>query len=158
MPQAVLELDYDVCPKCDQDISHLMVPKCHVSRCKGRMDEVIDLNKIIRMILLTSNPSKFAPEPHHFNSRVECSFRDFLSGLGFDVVHPYTVDGRRTDGYLPGINMVIEVDGCYWHGCKDCGFDNPSKQEADRQKDEHYSNHGYRVLRIWEHDVLKLLA
>lgn len=52
-------------------------------------------------------------------------------------------DGRkkRVDIYLPEINTVIEVDGCYWH----CGT-----QQKDIADTKGLTDAGYRVVRIRE--------
>ena len=56
--------------------------------------------------------------------------------------------------FLVGAKLVIYVDGCYFHGCKQCGFpglkDNATKDPlitAELQR------MGYTVLRIWEHEL-----
>jgi DNA mismatch endonuclease (patch repair protein) len=63
--------------------------------------------------------------------------------------HPY-------DFVLHDKKVVIEIDGCFWHSCPLHG----PKQKwnsgflRDAKADFHAFNQGYRVIRIWEHDVL----
>jgi len=52
-------------------------------------------------------------------------------------------------------NVCIFVDGCYWHGCKVCGFDNALKEEKDRKITEILMQKGMHVFRLWEHDVMR---
>lgn len=55
------------------------------------------------------------------------------------------------DFYLPQRNLVIEVDGCWWHGCVEhCPTSRkPDNFEARRQT---LSVLGYQAIRIWEHE------
>jgi len=69
----------------------------------------------------------------------------------------------RPDLLLPESNLVIFVNGCFWHGCPKC-FRAPNhnrrwwleKIEANRRRDVRVSRAlrrmGYSVVHIWEHD------
>lgn len=52
--------------------------------------------------------------------------------------------------------LAVEVDGCYWHACpqhcpdSEIGIRN---NRVDKDVDEKAEKCGWRVLRIWEHDV-----
>lgn len=48
-------------------------------------------------------------------------------------------------------NICIFADGCYWHGCEECGFGNG--KERDKAVTETLQKQGYVVLRFWEHDI-----
>jgi very-short-patch-repair endonuclease len=39
------------------------------------------------------------------------------------------------DFYIASENRVIEVNGCYWHGCEQCGFDAPEHLEKKMLND-----------------------
>jgi len=53
------------------------------------------------------------------DTKPELEFKSILDKLQINYIHPYTVDlGKRhasIDFYLPDYNMLIEVDGEYWH-------------------------------------------
>lgn len=57
------------------------------------------------------------------------------------------------DFYLPQQNLVIEVDGCWWHGCLDCY---PSSQYLDKftERCRKLEFLGYSSIRIWEHELV----
>ena len=63
--------------------------------------------------------------------------------------HPY-------DFFLPDFNLLIELDGCYWHPCQVCypSFSDVQKEaiENDLRNTQIALNSGYQLLRIWEHD------
>ncbi len=64
--------------------------------------------------------------------------------------HPY-------DFVLPDIRTVIEVDGCYFHGCplhESLDRKTVAKWIRDTEIDFYAIGQGYRVIRLWEHDVL----
>jgi len=67
---------------------------------------------------------------------------------------------------LPGVKLVIFVDGCFWHGCPahyqepDDGRDYWRRKlclntERDRRVDAQLRLLGWQVHRVWEHDLLK---
>ena len=55
-------------------------------------------------------------------------------------------------------NTCIFLDGCYWHGCHECfGFN--TRRSVQWYKDfrikQQLELEGYRVIRVWEHDIDK---
>ena len=61
-----------------------------------------------------------------------------------------------------GHPIALFIDGCYWHGCKCIDwtkveyylFERMIEQKVyDRVINEKLTKQGYRVVRIWEHDV-----
>lgn len=73
-------------------------------------------------------------------------------------------DGLRTRGDIVwrGLNLVVFVDGCFWHGCPQHAT-RPSANAAwwaakldaniarDRRTDAALRARGWTVLRFWEH-------
>ena len=64
--------------------------------------------------------------------------------------------------------VAVFVDGCFWHGCPDCYKKPVSNSEfwekkvetntkRDRAVDEALQKEGWRVERIWEHDIREKL-
>jgi DNA mismatch endonuclease (patch repair protein) len=77
-------------------------------------------------------------------------------------MHPRQ-DGSPDAIVLP--NLLIFVDGCFWHSCPKCGTTPKSRQEywipkleRTRVRDRKYTRklrrQGWRVLRVWEHAFL----
>ena len=63
-------------------------------------------------------------------------------------------------GYCPdflninGQKALIELFGCYWHGCSLCGFkSHGNRREEDRQRLAIYSHLSFRTLVVWEHEL-----
>ncbi|WP_332452011.1 very short patch repair endonuclease [Burkholderia ubonensis] len=75
----------------------------------------------------------------------------------------------RPDVVFVTARIAVFVDGCFWHGCPLHGTRPVSNaifwaekirrnQQRDRQVDEKLSAAGWRVIRLWEHEVKKDLA
>jgi DNA mismatch endonuclease (patch repair protein) len=70
----------------------------------------------------------------------------------------------KPDFVFPKPHLAVFVDGCFWHGClRHCRIPNTrrhywvTKIEANKARDREVTRSlkksGWRVLRIWEHDV-----
>jgi len=97
-----------------------------------------------------------------FNTKPELKMKEVLKNLNRVYKPQQHVAGLRIDFLLEDLNLVIEVDGSYWHG-------NPAKyapdfinkalnmtaaelQEKDRQRDQALKAAGYRIIRFWDKD------
>jgi DNA (cytosine-5)-methyltransferase 1 len=71
------------------------------------------------------------------------------------------------DFVFPTERLILFVDGCFWHGCETCYREPKSNQEywklkveRNRKRDktvvQALTAQGWRVLRIWEHEVANL--
>ncbi len=70
----------------------------------------------------------------------------------------------RPDVVFPGQRLAVFVDGCFWHGCPE-HYTAPATNspfwrrkldenaERDRRVDRQLEEQGWRVLRLWEHEV-----
>jgi very-short-patch-repair endonuclease len=77
------------------------------------------------------------------------------SGLQF-FMREYPIGYYHVDEALPEIKLAIEVDGCYWHGCQECGL--PPRGDVlylDRSKSSYLAKHGWLLVRIKEHEILR---
>jgi DNA mismatch endonuclease (patch repair protein) len=70
----------------------------------------------------------------------------------------------RPDFVFPRFQTVVFVDGCYWHGCRKCRLGSKSNNEywgpkiegnakRDRRNTKELRALGWKVVRIWEHDL-----
>jgi DNA mismatch endonuclease (patch repair protein) len=85
-------------------------------------------------------------------------------GLRYRLGYPVPGMARRTiDIAFPGPRVAVFVDGCFWHMCPEHATwpkNNAewwrAKLEANSRRDvetsAHLTAHGWRVVRIWEHD------
>jgi DNA mismatch endonuclease, patch repair protein len=99
------------------------------------------------------------------NRSTERRFRALLvrAGIRGWQLHPKGMIGKP-DFVFQGRQVVIFVDGCFWHGCPQCGHvptvNKPywsakieRNQSRDREYDRRLQELGFRVLRIWEHEL-----
>lgn len=72
----------------------------------------------------------------------------------------------KPDFVFRKVRVAVFVDGCFWHGCpKHCNFpvgNRPfwmrklaANKARDRRVNRELSKLGWRVVRIWEHDLPK---
>lgn len=82
----------------------------------------------------------------------------------------FSGDGKlgNIEGKMPdfistdGKKLIIEVLGCYWHHCVECGFGlaqiQNGKMKWDTMKDQEerqniFTKNGYKSLFVWEHEI-----
>lgn len=70
----------------------------------------------------------------------------------------------RPDFIFPRLNLAVFVDGCFWHGCPKHGTSPKANasfwlakitgnKARDRRVNRLLRAEGWRVLRIWEHEL-----
>jgi len=102
------------------------------------------------------------------NTSPELRLRKECWALGLRYrLHP-ALPGRP-DLAFPKARLVVFIDGCFWHGCP-LHYQAPKSQsdfwagkrranaERDRRAEEALEANGWRVMRVWEHDLRNPLA
>jgi very-short-patch-repair endonuclease len=60
------------------------------------------------------------------------------------------------DFVAPSVQLIVQVDGCYYHECPWHGLGmNPKRRASDKRLDTYAKAQGWYVLRIWEHSIRK---
>lgn len=76
------------------------------------------------------------------------------------------IEGARADIVIEATHTAVFIDGCFWHGCPDHYVRPRSNAEfwankltenigRDRRQTLHLEAHGWRVVRLWEHEVFE---
>ncbi len=99
------------------------------------------------------------------NRSTEWRLRSALARAGIRgwILNVGDLPGRPDFGF-PAQRLAVFVDGCFWHGCPACRRIPSSNVEYWSQKIERNRNRdravrirlkksGWRVLRIWEHQL-----
>lgn len=116
-------------------------------------------NKLPKMAKPTKAKRK---HPKFGTSKLEIDFaKNFLDKLGVKYIWQFEAKEikRFYDYYLPKSNILIEIDGDYWHsyGLVRENMNPTQKKNAriDKDKDTWAALHGIPLVRIWEHDIRK---
>lgn len=98
--------------------------------------------------------------PKYGTSKLEDYFAEnFLNELGVKYIRQFEAKeiGRFYDFFCPDANVIIEVDGDYYHSYGLTYEEkNPMQkhnERVDKLKDEWALSNGIPILRIWEHDI-----
>jgi very-short-patch-repair endonuclease len=86
------------------------------------------------------------------DSKPEVITQNILTELNVDFIkHKYLdniIHKYQCDIFIPKYNIIIEVDGKYWHKY-------PEGREIDHIRTKEMQNAGYKVLRFWEGEINK---
>ena len=68
-----------------------------------------------------------------------------------------TKKDKEYDFYIPSLNLLIEVDGVYWHG-KNLNESQMNHMQIKHKKNDAYKNQlakslGYNLERFWEDEI-----
>jgi very-short-patch-repair endonuclease len=99
----------------------------------------------------------------NFKSKPEKKMKRILKSLGVEFTHQkYVRDIEHSywaDFYLPNENLIIEVDGIYYHANSKYYPDRENlherqkkKVELDKFRTKELKEKGYKVLRFWENE------
>lgn len=100
------------------------------------------------------------------DTSIEIKVKGFLEQLNIKFIQHYFIKDIRhsyqCDFFIPkqeriNKNIVLETDGCYWHGCKECNKELNSKQRSqiakDNKRNKELIGKGYKVFRLFEHEI-----
>jgi len=102
------------------------------------------------------------------DTKPELALRSALHAAGLRFRKDFRIDlGRvkpRPDIVFTRAKVAVFVDGCFWHGCprhrtqptRNSDYWAPKlarNVERDREHDAALADHGWRVIRIWEHET-----
>jgi DNA mismatch endonuclease Vsr len=99
------------------------------------------------------------------NRTTEARFRAMLvrAGISGWTMNTKSIKGRP-DFFFPRAAVAVFLDGCFWHGCPECGHipsvNRPfwkAKIERNKKRDAETDNNlcgmGLIPLRFWEHEL-----
>ena len=82
------------------------------------------------------------------NTKPELAVESQLKQMSVRFEKQKRIKSKQFDFYLPDYNMLIEVDGEYWHSL-------PKAVKNDKFKNNLAKNERYKLTRIWAEDVYK---
>jgi DNA mismatch endonuclease (patch repair protein) len=95
---------------------------------------------------------------------IEVKLRKDIWHRGFRYRKNHCIEGIKVDLVFVRYRLAVFVDGCFWHGCPNhytfprtrtefWGEKLRANVDRDRRQTVRLENAGWRVIRIWEHDV-----
>lgn len=98
------------------------------------------------------------------NKSTEQKFQKALVDAGITYFQVNAKLIGNPDIFFPSYNVVVFLDGCFWHGCPRCGHipkSNTSywrtKIERNKERDVHkrlaLREQGYEIIQYWEHEL-----
>ncbi len=105
------------------------------------------------------------------DTSIEVKIQEFLTALHIEFfTHKYMKieHGYQCDIFIPEQKgfpqkIIIEADGCYWHGCLICNKNDGGLNELQNKqiqedgiRTKELIEKGFKVIRIWEHDIKKI--
>jgi very-short-patch-repair endonuclease len=100
----------------------------------------------------------FANKQFNTKSKLEEKFEFILSDLGVTFTQQFRLNGYLYDFYIQHKNLLIEVDGDWYHFNKDIHKKplSPIQENTiknDRIKTNLAKEYGYNLIRFWENDI-----
>lgn len=92
------------------------------------------------------------------NTTIEQFIASKLDAQGIVYEREKRIGNYWVDFFIPAENRIIEVNGCYWHACLQCGYgenEHQSRREKDAKRYATLRSKGYVVEVVWEHDIRK---
>ena len=86
----------------------------------------------------------------HKNSKIELLFKKWCKKNNIKYKHQYQIKnkGHRYDFYLTEKNILVEIDGFYFHNTK-------KQKNRDELQEQHATNNGYKILRFSDKEIKK---
>lgn len=101
-------------------------------------------------------------EPKKSSTQPELLFKELLDKCTVDYEHQKSVSWKHGwkkwyDFHIPALNLLVEIDGIYWHGknvkTKDLNKQQWRTRANDRLKNFIAKKRGFNLLRIWSDDI-----
>ena len=83
-----------------------------------------------------------------------------LDEIGIEYTPQYLIAKKFcVDAFAEAHNLIIQFDGDYWHGFPE-KYPEPDKRQQkrmniDKSQNAYFKKCGYKVIRIWEHQLRK---
>jgi very-short-patch-repair endonuclease len=116
------------------------------------------------LFIRKNDTPKERKHPEYGTSNLETRFaKNFLDKLGYEYKTQYKAEsiGRYYDFYIVPANLLIEIDGGYWHSDprlyegKELTPTQKRNKRVDKDKDKWAQTHKIPLIRIWEDDINK---
>lgn len=142
------------CLSCEKILSNRVAKKCKSCVQKGNKWGVANKGKIPKNILANTSENyrkmgllgaKVLYERNP--TSIELKVYEVLKDMGILFETQKLINGRFcVDAYIPSLNLVVEVDGGYWHSL-------PKIIKKDKAENAYLTKCGYNLIRLTEEDI-----
>lgn len=113
---------------------------------KHHTDETKDKIRVGNSVFRSNNPLVLPTKP-------ELAIHNELLKLNIEFESEYLINKKFcVDVFVPDFNLIIYIDGCYWHACP-IHHPTAKKPQTDNARIPYLTKCGYNVEIIWEHDI-----
>ncbi|MCK4927799.1 MAG: very short patch repair endonuclease [Candidatus Aenigmarchaeota archaeon] len=88
----------------------------------------------------------------------------FRLGYRYSLRYKFKELNFKPDMVMVSRKICVFMDGCFWHGCSRCYKEPKSNRdywvskinrniERDKEQNEYLKKNGWKVIRVWEHDL-----
>lgn len=146
--------------------NHPMYGKIHSKEAKSKMSITRLKYSQIPNYITGFKGKKHTPEAikkiftHRKYTKPEKIVEDILKKNNIENYFQFFINDNGTcksyDFKLKGKNILIEVDGDYWHGGPGCNghfYDVENVKKNDKLKNEIALKHGYSVIHVWQSEL-----
>ena len=110
---------------------------------RGKYQKKKSIKKYVRDSSKTTTPERLV--------------HSILAKMGIVFETEFRIENKYYDVYIPTLNLLIEIDGKYWHG-KDVEFTKKSRMQKRAYKNDLYkdglaTSRGYKLVRVWEGEI-----
>jgi DNA mismatch endonuclease (patch repair protein) len=107
-----------------------------------------------REFMLSKRVDGRLPHLKYADTKPELAMKTLLDARGVEYQQQVRMFGILWDFVIASERAIIEVDGCYWHSCP---IHHPnrdsSRMQLGKKRTQQAEEAGWRVIRIWEHDL-----
>jgi G:T-mismatch repair DNA endonuclease (very short patch repair protein) len=91
------------------------------------------------------------------DTKPEIAVQTLLQDCGIEFATHRHISGllHQWDIVIESKKTLIEVDGCYWHGCTVCKLEKARSKPSDTAQTIYAQEHGWTVIRIRECEIKK---
>ena len=94
------------------------------------------------------------PNKKSMDTSIELKLEFLLQSLGVEYKKQVSLFNIAiVDFYILNKKLVIQCDGCFYHGCPIHNPEYTKNKERDHQQDEILQQNGLKVIRFWEHEI-----
>lgn len=102
---------------------------------------------------LRATSAKYRSQIFILPSKPELLIHNELIKLGINFETEKLINNKFcVDVFVPDYNLIIYIDGCYWHACP-IHCPNSKKPNSDNARIPYLTKCGYNIEIIWEHDI-----